>query len=110
MQLFSFENAKDVYNLLEVRGKDSAVCFNSFFFYFQFSKMYAFGVSLLLFTYVVFTLICLFNILQFVPMVDTTAGADFCDKNTVFVYINFLRFAILFFFTCLFSFNLFVKT
>ena len=27
-------------------------------------------------------------------MVDTTAGADFCDKNTV--YINFLRFAILF--------------
>ena len=58
--------------------------------------MYAFGVSLLLFTYVVFPLIYLFNILQFVPMVDTTAGADFCDKNTVFVYINFLRFAIIF--------------
>ncbi len=67
-----------------------------FFFYFQFSKMYAFRVSLLLFTYVVFPLIYLFNILQFVPMVDTTGGADFCDKNTVFVYINFLRSAILF--------------
>ena len=29
-------------------------------------------------------------------MVDTTVGAEFCDKNTIFVYINFLRRAILF--------------
>ena len=28
-------------------------------------------------------------------MVNTTVGADFCDKNAIFVYINFLRRAIL---------------
>ena len=52
------------------------------------------------FTYVVLPLIYLLNILQFVLMVDTTAGADFCDKSTIFVYINFLRCAILFSLIC----------
>ena len=58
-------------------------------------------------TYVVFPLIYLLNILQFVLVVDTAADADFCDKSTIFVYINFLRCPILFsFISFLFIFSL----
>ena len=56
--------------------------------------------SLLFSTYVVFPLIYLLNILQFVLVVDTAAGADFCDKSTIFVYINFRRCSILFSLIC----------
>ena len=58
------------------------------------------GFSLLFSTYVVSPLIYLLNILQFVLVVDTAAGADFCDKSTIFVYINFLRCSILFSLIC----------
>ena len=58
-------------------------------------------------TYVVFPLIYLLNILQFVLVVDTAADADFCDKSTIFVYINFLRCPIPFsFISFLFIFSL----
>ena len=58
-------------------------------------------------TYVVFPLIYLLNILQFVLVVDTAADADFCDKSTIFVYINFLRCPILFsFISFLFIYSL----
>ena len=60
----------------------------------------------LLFSTVVFPLIYLLNILQFVLVVDTAAGADFYDKSTIFVYINFRRCSNLFSLTCF----LFVKT
>ena len=33
-------------------------------------------------------------------MVDTAAGAEFCDKSTIFVYINFFRCSILFSLIC----------
>ena len=58
------------------------------------------GCSLLFSTYVVFPLIYLLNILQFVLVVDTAAGADFWDKSTIFVYINFRRCSILFSLIC----------
>ena len=47
-----------------------------------------------------FPLIYLLNILQFVLIVDTAAGADFCDKSTIFVYINFRRCSIIFSLIC----------
>ena len=56
--------------------------------------------SLLFSTYVVFPLIYLLNILQCVLIVDTAAGADFCDKSTIFVYINFRRCSIIFSLIC----------
>ena len=39
--------------------------------------------------------------MEFVLVVDTAAGAEFCDKSTIFVYINnFLRCSILFSLIC----------
>ena len=98
LQLFSFEDAKDADNsLLEARGKDISI-FLIFLFLsiFNFLRCAVVGYSLLFSTYVVFPLIYLLNILQFVLVVDTAADADFCDKSTIFVYINFLRCPILF--------------
>ena len=101
LQLFSFEDAKDADNsLLEARGKDISIFHIFFFFYFQFSNMCGCGLFSFFSTYVVFPLIYLLNILQFVLVVDTAAGADFCDKSTIFVYINFRRCSILFSLIC----------
>ena len=100
LQLFLFEDAKDADNsLLEARGKDISI-FLIFLFLsiFNFLRCAVVGFSLLFSTYVVFPLIYLLNIiiLQFVLVVDIAADADFCDKSTIFVYINFLRCPILF--------------
>ena len=98
LQLFSFEDAKDADNsLLEARGKDISI-FLIFLFLsiFNFLRCAVVGFSLLFSTYVVFPLIYLLNIIQFVLVVDTAADADFCDKSTIFVYINILRCPILF--------------
>ena len=70
---------------------------------FNFLRCAVVGFSLLFSTYVVFPLIYLLNILQFVLVVDTAADADFCDKSTIFVYINFLRCPILFSFLLIYS-------
>ena len=105
LQLFSFEDAKDADNsLLEARGKDISI-FLIFLFLsiFNFLRCAVVGFSLLFSTYVVFPLIYLLNILQFVLVVDTAADADFCDKSTIFVYINFLRCPILFSFLLIYS-------
>ena len=105
LQLFSFEDAKDADNsLLEARGKDISI-FIIFLFLpiFNFLRCAVVGFSLLFSTYVVFPLIYLLNILQFVLVVDTAADADFCDKSTIFVYINFLRCPILFSFLLIYS-------
>ena len=103
LQLFSFEDADN--SLLEASGKDISI-----FLIFLFLSIFNFlrcAVSLLFSTYAVFPLIYLLNILQFVLVVDTAADADFCDKSTVFVYINFMRCPILFsFISFLFIYSL----
>ena len=102
LQLFSFEDAKDADNsLLEARGKDiSMFLIFLFFSIFNFLRYAVVRFSLLFSTYVVFPLIYLLNILQCVLIVDTAAGADFCDKSTIFVYINFRRCSIIFSLIC----------
>ena len=102
LQLFSFEDANDTDNsLLEARCKDISIFIIFLFFSISnFLRCAVVGFSLLLSTYVVFPLIYLLNILQFVLVVDTAAGADFCDKSTIFVYINFRRCSILFSVIC----------
>ena len=93
LQLFSFEDAKDADNsLIEARGKDNSIFL--IFLFFSISNVLrcaVVGFSLLFPTYVIFPLIYLLNILHFVLVVDTAAGADICDKSTIFVYINFRR-------------------
>ena len=108
LQIFSFEDAKDADNsLLEARGKDISIFLIFFLSIINFLRCAVVGFSLLFSTYVVFPLIYLLNILQFVLVVDTAADADFCDKSTIFVYINFLRCPILFsFISFLFIFSL----
>ena len=66
--------------------------------------------SLLFSTYVVFPLIYLLNIFQFVLVVDTAAGADFCDKSTIIICLYQFSEMLDSFFSYMFSFNLFVKT
>ena len=102
LQLFSFEDAKDADNsLLEARGKDISIFLIFLFFsIFNFLRCAVVGFSLLFSTFVVFPLIYLLNMLQFVLVVDNAAGADFCDKSTIFVYINFRRCSILFSLIC----------
>ena len=112
LQLFSFEDAKDADNaLLEAHGKDISI-FLIFLFLsiFNFLRCAVVGFSLLVSTYVVFPLIYLLNILQFVLVVDTAADADFCDN--MWHYICLYQFSEMpdSFFFYFFSFNLFVKT
>ena len=68
LQLFSFEDAKDADNsLLEARGKDISIFLIFLFFsIFNFLRCAVVRFSLLFSTYVVFPLIYLLNILQFV--------------------------------------------